>query len=97
MNKTGWRGFLELCLAAKDEAVLSELFDLFFTSEEKSSLETRCLIIKALLAKKKTQRQISEDFNVSIAKITRGSNELKRISPRLIAYLHKNLNIDHEE
>jgi Trp operon repressor len=28
---------------------------------------------------------------VSIAKITRGSNELKRISPKLILYLQKHL------
>ena len=41
-------------------------------------METRCLIIKALLEKKAPQRQIAEELNVSIAKITRGSNELKR-------------------
>lgn len=87
MNHKGWRCFLELCLGAKDEETLSELFDLLLTPEEKSSLETRCLIVEALLDQKKTQRQISEDLQVSIAKITRGSNELKRISPKLRQYL----------
>jgi TrpR family trp operon transcriptional repressor len=62
-----------------------------FTAEERSSLETRCLIIKALLDQKRTQREISEDLNVSIAKITRGSNELKRISPKLREYLQDTL------
>lgn len=87
MNAKGWRCFLELCLSAEDEKVLDELFGLLFTAEERSSLETRCLIIKALLDQKRTQREISEDLNVSIAKITRGSNELKRISPKLKHYL----------
>jgi TrpR family trp operon transcriptional repressor len=50
-------------------------------------LEMRCLIIKALLDQKNPQREIAENLKVSIAKITRGSNELKRISPQLKAYL----------
>ncbi len=87
MNAKGWRCFLELCLSAKDEKTLDEIYDLFLTAEERSSLETRCLIIKALLDQKRTQREIAKDLNVSIAKITRGSNELKRISPKLKQYL----------
>lgn len=89
MNQKGWRCFLELCLGAEDEKMLSELFDLLLTPEEKSSLETRCLIVKALLDQQKTQRQIASELQVSIAKITRGSNELKRISPKLKQYLLK--------
>lgn len=91
MSHKGWRYFLELCLVAENEKNLSELFDLFLTPEEKSSIETRCLIVKALLEQKKAQRQISSDLSVSIAKITRGSNELKRISPKLIQFLRQNL------
>ena len=91
MSQKGWRYFLEVCLAAKNDKILSELFELFFTPEEKNSIETRCLIIKALLEQKKTQRQMSEDLNVSIAKITRGANELKRISPKLVQFLQETL------
>ncbi|NNM59763.1 MAG: trp operon repressor [Legionellales bacterium] len=87
MDKDGWQGFLELCLAAKDKQILSELFVLLLTAEEKASLESRYHIIKSLLEQKKSQRQIAEDFNVSIATITRGSNELKRISPALREFL----------
>jgi TrpR family trp operon transcriptional repressor len=87
MNTKGWRCFLDLCLATKDEKMLSELFDLLLTHEEKSSIETRCLIVKALLDQKAPQRQISDTLNVSIAKITRGSNELKRISAKLKNHL----------
>lgn len=91
MNQKARRHLLDLCLATKDEKMLSELLDLLLTPEEKSSLETRCQIIKALLEQKKTQREISEDLGVSIAKITRGSNELKRISIKLKHYLERYL------
>ena len=89
MNSKGWRCFLQLCMSAGNEKNLTELFNLLLTPEEKTSLETRCLIIQALLDQKKPQRQISEELNVSIAKITRGSNELKRISKRLKLYLEE--------
>ena len=87
MNAKGWRSFLELCLSAEDEKTLNELFDLFLSAEERSALETRCLLIKDLLEQKKTQREIAEDLNISIAKITRGSNALKQISPKLKQFL----------
>ena len=89
MNKSGWRCFLQLCQSAKDDKLLSELFDLLLTHEERASIETRCLIVKALLDQKKPQRQISDELNVSIAKITRGSNEMKRMSPKLTHFLHQ--------
>ena len=91
MYENGWRCFLKLCLNAQDEKMLSELLSLFLTPEEKHSLETRCLIVKALLDHKLTQRQMSDNFNVSIAKITRGSNELKRISSKLKEFLKDKL------
>ncbi len=81
--------FLKLCVAAEQENILSELLELLLTPEERNDIETRCLIIKALLQQEKPQRQISDDLNVSIAKITRGSNELKRISSRLKYFLIK--------
>lgn len=93
MNEKGWRCFLKLCLSTQDEKMLSELFTFFLTPEEKHSLEARCLIVKALLDQKQTQRQISEDLQVSIAKITRGSNEIKRISAKLKKYLKDKLSM----
>jgi TrpR family trp operon transcriptional repressor len=88
----GWDYFLSLCQSASEDATLTEeLFNLLLTPEEKASIETRCLIIKELLAQQKTQRQISHDLQVSIAKITRGSNELKRISAQLKSYLKTQL------
>lgn len=91
MNQTGWSVFTQLCLASKNEKMLSSLFNLFLTQEEKESIATRCLIVMELLKHEKTQRTIAEDLQVSIAKITRGSNELKRMSPQLIAFLKENM------
>lgn len=90
MNE-GWKGFIELCLASEDEEVLSEVLTLFLTPEEKESVSTRYLIVKELLSKERTQRQMADELKVSIAKITRGSNELKRIEPKFKAYLEKML------
>jgi len=88
-HKKGLNGFFYLCMKTKDEKMLSSLFDLFLTPEEREDLAMRYLIIKELLSKEKTQRQIAKDLNVSIAKITRGSNELKRISRETLEYLKK--------
>jgi TrpR family trp operon transcriptional repressor len=91
MTEKGWKNFLKFVQATNDPKMLSELLDLFLTPEEKASIETRCLIVKALLEQKLTQREMSKHLTVSIAKITRGSNELKRISPKLLAFLRENL------
>lgn len=91
MNQEGWRFFTQLCLATKNDKMLSSLFDLLLTQEEKESIAMRCLIIADLLKQEKTQREMSENLHVSIAKITRGSNELKRMPPKLIAFLKEHL------
>lgn len=91
MNQLGWRNFTKLCLATKNEEMLSSLFDLLLTYEEKESIAMRCLIVMDLLKQEKTQRNIAEDLHVSVAKITRGSNELKRMQPKLIEFLKENM------
>lgn len=91
MNQAGWRDFIKLCLKTDNEKVLSSLFDFILTQEEKESIALRYLIIKELLKQKKTQRDMAKDLQVSIAKITRGSNELKRTSPKLIEFFKKNI------
>ncbi len=89
--KKGWRQFLHWCHQAEDEKQLDALFDLVLTPEEKSDIATRCLIIKELLAQEASQRDIAKTLNVSIAKITRGSNELKRMKSAIIQYVKNNL------
>lgn len=91
MHQQGWEGFIELCLLTKNKKTTSTLLNLFLTPEEKADLSKRFLIIKELLIGKKTQREIAKDLNVSIAKITRGSNELKRTNNKLLTYLKQKL------
>jgi TrpR family trp operon transcriptional repressor len=86
-NQAGWQALLEILLQAKDAPSLNQLLDLLLTAEERSDLTTRFLITKALLLKTQTQREIAKELNVSIAKITRGSNELKRMDPGFLATL----------
>lgn len=87
----GWHVFTQWCTAAKHENMFHALLELLLTQEEKESISSRCLIVMELLKQEKTQRDMAADLNVSIAKITRGSNELKRMSPKLIAFLKENI------
>lgn len=91
MNHAGWQSFLKLCLETKNEKMLSSLFDLLLTQEERESIAMRCLIVVDLLKQEKTQRNIAEDLHVSIAKITRGSNELKRMPANLLAFIRESI------
>lgn len=89
MALDGWENFLKLCLSAKNDKILNEILTMFLTPEEKESLAGRTLIVESLLQQNSSQRKMAEELHVSIAKITRGSNELKRISPELTAFLKK--------
>ena len=88
--KESWRSFLELCSKIHTPDELGRFFDLFLTHEEKETLSSRYLIIKSLIENQATQREISSQYHVSIAQITRGSNALKIIDPKLKKLL-KNL------
>jgi TrpR family trp operon transcriptional repressor len=85
--KEGWSSFIELCLATQDPKTLVALFNFLFTPEEKENLAARYLITRELLLDEKPQRQIAKELEVSIAKITRGSNALKHIDKKLLDYL----------
>lgn len=96
-SKNGWRGFLELCSKVQSPEEFKEVFDLFFTIEEKETLASRYLIIKALLEKNLTQREIADVHKVSIAQITRGSNALKIISSKLRNQLKKLVHLQKQK
>lgn len=82
-GKDRWREFLTLCSKIKSPEEFERFFDLFLTIEEKETLGSRFLIIKALQEGKLTQREIADQFGVSISQITRGSNALKIIDASL--------------
>ena len=72
---------------APNEKMRFELLELFFTANELEQLVARYNIVKGLTLAKSTQRELASLLNLSIAKITRGSNELKRRSALLKDYL----------
>lgn len=90
-KQNGWDNFIKLCLSAKTSEPLTKILNVLLTAEEKEDISMRCLIVKELLTEEKTQREIAKDLKVSITKITRGSNELKRQDLKLLNYLKKHL------
>lgn len=91
-TEEGWYDFLELCSKIKTPKEFNRFFALFLTFEERETMASRYLIIKALLEDQLTQREIAEAYKVSIAQITRGSNALKIIDPKFKKNLKKKLN-----
>ncbi len=85
-QESNWEKFVEICFRVKDKELLLELFDLLFTHEEKDDFAKRCQIIHALIDGEMTQRQMAQELEVSIAKITRGSNALKQVDPKIIEF-----------
>ena len=84
-----WRQFVAFCACSKTEAQLSEIFDFFLTPEEKIDIGKRISLIKELLDKNLSQRAISKKVGVSISKVTRGSNCLKRVPSQFLNDLKK--------
>jgi TrpR family trp operon transcriptional repressor len=78
MENKNWNDLLGLFMHAKNEKKMDELLNLFLTITEREFLIDRYRIIEALLTSDLPQREISKKLNVSIARITAGSNELKR-------------------
>lgn len=87
----GWREFLELCSKMKSPEDYDHLFALFLTHEERETMASRYVIVKALLDERLTQREIAETSHVSIAQITRGSNALKIVDPNFKRKLKKSI------
>lgn len=91
MEEDGWRGLMSLVTQIDSPKELSALFDLFLTIEEKETLASRFLIVRALFEGKLTQREIAEKYKVSISQITRGSNAMKIIEGKLKRFLESKL------
>lgn len=89
VKQKGWKKFLDICRKVKSQEELDELLYLFLTSEERDAIAARVALVAALLNGEKTQREIAKDLEVSIAKITRGSNALKTVSTRLLNFLNR--------
>ena len=90
-DQPSWESFVQLCARTSSEKDLERLFDLFLTLEEKKAITGRYKIVVAFLEKKLTQREMAEKLQVSIAKITRGSNNVKRLDDRLRQVIEANM------
>jgi TrpR family trp operon transcriptional repressor len=93
-SEDGWQKFFRLCQEVKSPKLQQELFELFLTKEEIEMVSARYWVVQALMKGELTQREIAKKFGASIAQITRGSNALKSISPKLENFLNNQLNND---
>lgn len=87
VERKQFKKIMALLNEAPNEAIRFELVELLFTPAELVQLQARYEIVEQLIKGQKTQRDLASDLKLSIAKITRGSNELKRRSSALKSYL----------
>jgi len=67
------------------------LLPLLLSPEEMVAINSRVVVYKALMDGQLSQREIAKTHNVSIATITRGSNNLKSMSPIQRQFLQQSL------
>ncbi|MDO4698138.1 MAG: trp operon repressor [Pasteurellaceae bacterium] len=91
-NSNEWKQVLTLLRQAVMENREEELLSALLTLDEKNSLGLRVQIIRLLLDKDITQREIQQQLTTSAATITRGSNMLKALDPDIRQWIHRKLN-----
>jgi len=96
MSFNGWQEFIDLCKSSIKANNFDELMQVLLTLEEKEQFSTRVLLLQQLLQAEKSQREIAKDLHISISKITRGSNELKRSSTMMLDFLKDNLTTEKQ-
>lgn len=87
-----WNQVVKLFSNIHSEELMDQMLHLFLTINEREFVIDRYKIIKALLTSNLPQRKIAEELKVSIAKITVGSNELKRTPIEVIEYFKNQIN-----
>ena len=90
-HKRIWKKLQMLIERSCQEKCLDQCLDLLLTMDEKDNLIKRYLIIEGILDGSMPQRQLAEELKISISKLTRGSNELKKIKPTLRSFLKRNM------
>ncbi|KGQ33872.1 Trp operon repressor [Gallibacterium anatis] len=72
-----------------------EVLMMLLTPDERDSLGLRLQIVKQLLEKKSSQREIQQNLNTSVATITRGSNLIKSIEPDFLQWVKAQLDVQN--
>ncbi|MGI9275207.1 MAG: trp operon repressor [Endozoicomonas sp.] len=93
MPDSHWQELTQLLLQQNDENVMDELLKLLLTAEERESITARLAIISSLLKGGESQRDMAARLGVSIATITRGSNNLKALDSSQKGFLERQLGI----
>ena len=75
-----WDLVLDKVMAQEDHSALVTLFELLLTEEERSAVAGRLKVFQTLLHEDMSQRQIAQEYQISIATITRCSNYLKHMT-----------------
>lgn len=86
MNHKAWQQFLKATAGCKPDE-LKEWFEVILTPAEQDDIADRMRILEGLLKDDAPQRDLAERLQVSISKITRGSNALKRMSAQKLKWL----------
>lgn len=92
MAQPNWmqKQFVELLKkASRDKRDIHEFISLLLTPKEYEDLARRLEVLRALDVNVESQRTIAERLHVSIATVTRGSNEYQRNREKLQKYLLK--------
>ncbi|WP_062268697.1 trp operon repressor [Endozoicomonas arenosclerae] len=79
MSAKSWSEVLDLIQSQPDRKALDRVMEVLLTPEEQEAVASRLAIMRALLNGEASQREIAARFGVSIAKVTRCSNYLKRL------------------
>lgn len=80
MSEQRWSEVLQLLQQQQSLPELDEMLSLLLSLDERHSIGGRLAVIRELLKGELSQRQISAQLGVSIATITRASNNLKLMS-----------------
>ena len=104
-KQKAWQDFINLVKQASNEGRLEMVFEVFLTQAEREDLAKRYEIIRSLLLTEKPQRQIAQELGLSISKVTRGANEIKRTPSKVKTFLedalsepsHQKKKIHHEQ
>ncbi|WP_252179168.1 trp operon repressor [Endozoicomonas sp. 4G] len=79
MSEKSWSDVLDLIQSQSSRQSLDRVLEVLLTPEEQEAVASRLAIMRALLAGEASQREIASRLGVSIAKVTRCSNYLKRL------------------
>ncbi|MBY5922837.1 trp operon repressor [Ferrimonas balearica] len=80
MENVRWQSVLDLVAQPRASEDTALLFGLLLSHDERESIGGRLAVFRALLDGQMSQRQIAASLGVSIATITRASNNLKTMS-----------------